>query len=163
VHITIKPPGDCETNELSEFVKAVMQGGEVAPVGLDRRVSQAHVLAFAREGQDLCGVAALKSPRGGYRKSIFTKTGATIPAIEYPLELGWLFVAPGNRGNGISQSLVGSVLAHAGSKSVFATTRTDNAAMRTVLLKSGFIRHGQDYESNRGTHKLTLFLHQKTQ
>ncbi len=87
---------------------------------------------------------------------MFRQAAARQNAAEYPLELGWVFVAPGYRGEGIAERLCRMLMARVPATGVFATTRPDNAAMMTILEALGFARIGAPYR--RGDEELVLFV-----
>lgn len=156
--VTVKLPRECSATEVSDFASFVNAGGEVIPEGLEGRVREAHALFFLRENSCLLGIAALKNPNATYRASVFKKTAASVSAAQFPLELGWVFVMPSARGRKLSHSLVGAAVTHAAGKNVFATSREDNLGMHAPLLAAAFSKHGVEYASSRGTHRLALFL-----
>lgn len=156
--VTIKSPQQCSAKEVGDFAAFVNAGGEVISEGLEGRVREAHALFFLRENSCLLGIAALKNPNATYRASVFKKAAASASAAQFPLELGWVFVLPSARGRKLSHSLVRAAIAHAAGKNVFATSRTDNPGMHAPLLAASFSKHGVEYASSRGTHRLALFL-----
>lgn len=157
--IAVKSPQTCLPSELADFTAFVAAGAEVARAGLEGRVSNAYSLLFLRENSCLLGIGALKSPLSTYSASVFKKAAATLPATQYPLELGWVFVLPSARGKGLSHRLVQAALDRAGDRQVFATARSDNLRIHASLHAASFARHGSEYPSNRGPHRLVLFLH----
>ena len=156
--ITVKSPQDCSPGELGDFAALVLAGGEVIREGLEGRVLAAHALFFLRENSCLLGIAALKNPTARYRASTFKKACATALPSQYPLELGWVFVMPSARGRKLSHRLAQAAVAHAAQTQIFATSRIDNPAMHAPLIAASFTKHGTDYASDRGTHRLALFL-----
>jgi hypothetical protein len=158
VNIAAKSPQDCSPGELRDFATLVLAGGEVIREGLEARVSKAHALFFSRESSCLLGIAALKKPAAGYRVSLLKKAGATVSPSQCVLELGWVFVTPSARGRNLSHRLTRAAVDYAGSARVFATSRTDNPGMHAPLLAASFKKHGHDYASDRGAHRLELFL-----
>lgn len=156
--VTIKSPRECSAKEVGDFAAFVNAGGEVISEGLEGRVREAHSLLFLRENSCLLGIAALKNPNATYRASVFKKAAASASAAQFPLELGWVFVLPSARGRRLSHSLVRAAVTHAAGKSVFATSRTDNLGMHASLLAAAFSKHGVEYASSHGTHRLALFL-----
>ena len=159
ISLTAKVPRECPPAELADFVALVLTGGEVARDGLEDRVRRAQILLFLHREGELVGIAALKKPDPGYRADTFAKAGATCEPEHFRLELGWVFVKPTARRTGLSHRLVNAATAHAGSTRVFATSRTDNLGMHAALLGASFVRHGNEYASNRGIHRLVLFLY----
>ena len=158
VSITVKSPQDCSPGELGDFAALVVAGGEIIREGLEGRVLAAHALFLLREDSCLLGIAALKNPAARYRASTFKKACATALPSQYPLELGWVFVMPSARGRKLSHRLAQAAVAHAAQAQIFATSRIDNPAMHAALITASFTKHGTDYPSDRGTHRLALFL-----
>jgi GNAT superfamily N-acetyltransferase len=156
--IEVKRPQNCTQNELADFADLVLVGGEVIREGLDGRIQDAYALFFLREASSLLGIAALKNPSARYRGSVFKKACATESALHYPLELGWVFVVPSARGRRLSRRLVDAVVMHAAQRQIFATSRVDNTAMHASLIDVSFVKHGTEYVSHRGTHRIALFL-----
>lgn len=155
--VYVKAPAACSDAELGEFVAMVDSGGKVASAGLLQRVKNARSLSFlgGDRGQ-LIGVAGLKLPETGYRRRVASKSGVDLPAETFPLELGWIFVTPGERG-GRSKALCEPLLQSAIRDGVFATTGTENMAMQTTLKNLGFERVGREWKSVEGDGELCLF------
>ncbi len=161
--ITVKAPGACDAEELKAFERFVRKGGEVQSHGLATLVRQANALAFVHSSRQVVGVGALKQPLAGYRKSVFEKSAAVRAAAEFPVELGWIYVAPAERGKGHSGRLVEALLKRAPDAGIFATSRTDNTPMHRSLERFGFVRAGKPYTSTRGRYKLQLFVRSAAQ
>lgn len=148
---------DCTTQALAEFEKLVIEGGAVNPQGLAQRIRNASRLLFLRtsDGQ-LVGVAALKHPRLVYRNRVFANAQATVPADEYPVELGWVVVAKSYQGRRLSTRMVGELLPFAKNQNIFATTRADERVM-SFASDYGFKINGNPYASGHG-YDLVLYL-----
>jgi predicted GNAT family N-acyltransferase len=73
--------------------------------------------------------------------------------------LGYIYVEEVLRGQHIASNLVERAMREAGNVGVFATTRTDNAAMQKILCRNGFVLAGNPYLSNDGQRNLSLFVH----
>jgi predicted GNAT family N-acyltransferase len=146
---------------LADFENLVIEGGAVDPQGLTERIRNASRLLFLRasDGQ-LVGVGALKHPAPGYRHRVFSEAGATAPAEEYRVELGWVVVARSHEGQRLSTRIVGELLTFAKNENVFATTRADQRVMRFAS-DHGFKINGKPYPSGRG-YDLVLYLHNAT-
>lgn len=155
--VILKVPADCSDQELERFEGLVRQGGEVQLGGLSGRIREAAALTFAMHEDRLVAVAALKKPTDGYRVGVFQKAGVA-PLDSGHLELGWVFVLPDCRGRGLARRVVADTLVTSGPSGVFATTRSDNHAMRKVLEREHFVRMGQPYKSVRGVYELSLFI-----
>jgi predicted GNAT family N-acyltransferase len=150
-------PSDCTAQALADFEKLVIEGGAVNPQGLAQRIRNASRLLFLRASDDrLVGVGALKHPRPAYRNRVFADAQATVPAEDYPVELGWVVVAKSLQGRRLSTRIVGELLSFAKNENVFATTRADERVM-SFAADYGFKINGKPYPSGRG-YDLVLYL-----
>ena len=152
-------PVDCSADDLEGFRILIESGEEVDPRGLIDRIANASKLVF-RHGTDgeVIGIAALKIPNPGYRQDVFANAGSRRFSNCFAFELGWVFVVPKHRHMGIATEVVRSALRAANEAAVFATTRTDNGAMRRLLEGLDFAAEGATYSSSRGPHSLQLFI-----
>src|SRR5687768_5046062 len=116
------PPAGFEPKEIDDFVAFVLAGGEVTSDGLKDRVMGAPSIAYLRTKGCLLGVAGLKSPESGYRKSVAAKSHTRLTEEEFPYELGWVFILPSARGRKLSLPLCQPLIAAAKSAGVFATS-----------------------------------------
>jgi GNAT superfamily N-acetyltransferase len=154
-----RTPKDCSKVEIEQFIALVLKGDEVVAEGLEGRVRRAEELIFLRtEAGQLTGIAALKHPSGGYRTSIAKKTGIELPVALLPYELGWIYVEMDWRKQGLSGHLVESALTAIRGAGVFSTSRADNTPMHRTLERYGFNTQGGDYQSDRGDHRIRLFV-----
>ncbi len=157
MEIIIRPPIFCSPVELAGFSRLVLAGGAVDPAGFQERLATARCLVFARD-QALAGVGAVKRPAGDYRQRVFTAAGCELTqAAKNGEEIGWIAVSPEWRGSGIGRLLLGALLKEIGASSCFATTRTDNGAMRRLLESNFFERTGRPFESRLGDYTLVLY------
>ena len=142
---------------LADFENLVVEGGAVNPQGLTQRIRNASRLLFLRapDGQ-LLGVGALKQPRPAYREKVFADARATVPADEYPVELGWVVVAKSYQGRRLSTRIVGELLAFAKNENIFATTRADEHVL-SFAFDCGFKTNGKPFPSGNG-YDLVLYL-----
>jgi GNAT superfamily N-acetyltransferase len=163
VKLVTKSGTACSQAEFGAYVAYVRAGGEVSLQGLGDRIREAPVLAFAYISGLLVGIAALKNPRVSYRSRISKGIGFPLPISAFPFELGWVYVSPEARRQGISASLLQAVLAAHSANGVFATTRTDNEPMQRSLNKLGFAAVGSAYLSGRGKHSLQVFVRHAAQ
>ncbi len=155
----IKPPSDCDATELDAFEALVRTGGEVTEAGLRQRITNASHLLFLYDSFGvLAGVSALKHPNKDYRTNVFQRAQATSSAASYPVELGWVFVAPSHQGQHLSRPLVEQLLPYAAVSLVYATTRADNEWMQRTLVRYGFHQNGSPYRSSRGDYDLALYV-----
>lgn len=161
--LLVKSPGDCSNLDIELFIAFVRAGGEVSVQGLTERVRSAAALVFVRVNGNVVGVAALKQPQATYRRRVSSESGAPLTAAEFPYELGWVYVSPESRGNGLSCLLSRAAIAASNGAGVFATSRTDNVAMHRSLGKVGFVPVGKTYVSGRSKHSLQVFVYHAAQ
>jgi predicted GNAT family N-acyltransferase len=155
-------PSECSGQALAEFEKLVIEGGAVNPQGLVQRIRNASRLLFLRVSDgELVGTAALKHPRLGYRNRVFADAQSTVPAGEYPVELGWVVVAKAYQGRRLSTRIVGELLPFAKNENIFATTRADERVM-SFASDYGFKINGKPYASGHG-YDLVLYLRNAAQ
>lgn len=154
IHCT--EPLACTEEERQRFARLVRQGFAGTSADLDSRIRSAHCLAFYYNDSTLGGIAALKGPPAQYCANVFTQAEAPQQSAEYRMELGWVFVAPGHRGEGVAERLCRALMARVPGTGVFATTRPDNVAMMTILRALGFARVGVPYL--RHDEELALFV-----
>jgi GNAT superfamily N-acetyltransferase len=134
----------------------VIEGGEVNPIGLPRRVRLAEKLIFLPGSEGLLGVAALKNPEHKYRAYIAELSGVAVPASDFLYELGWVVVSPAAQNQGHSLCLSLAALDPAGNNGVLATSH--NTRMQSTLLKLGFVSAGVAYPSRFQDRQIQLFL-----
>ncbi len=155
--VDVKGPRECSDREREEFLKLVVQGGEVATKGLPNRIMTAEALGFLRVDDRLVGIAAVKNPSDKYRNKISDHSGFSLPEQTFLYELGWIFIAPAARGNKYSFHLAKDVITTVAGAGIFATSRSDNVAMHRVLDELGFQASGTAYKSTHGEYELRLF------
>ena len=150
-------PSDCTAQALADFESLVIEGGAVNPEGLAQRIRNASRLLFLRAPDDqLIGAGALKHPRPEYRNKVFADARATVPADEYPVELGWVVVARSYQGRRLSTRIVSELLTFAKDENIFATTRADERVL-SFAFDCGFKINGQPFPSGNGD-DLVLYL-----
>jgi GNAT superfamily N-acetyltransferase len=151
-------PSACTAQELADFEKLVVEGGAVDPEGLGQRIRKASRLLFLRTPEDqLVGVGALKNPSPAYRAKVFANARATVPADEYPIELGWVVVAKSHQGRRFSTRIVSELLPFVRKQNIYGTTRADERVL-SFAFDCGFSVNGKPYPSGRG-YDLVLYLH----
>jgi hypothetical protein len=155
--VEVKSPTECSDEEIEEFCTLVASGGEVALQGLEGRVRGASLLCFLWHSGELVGVAGLKHPSVNHREEVETGSGEALDSTKIPLELGWVYVRPEQRG-GRSMAICAPLLERVRSVGVFATSRADNVPMHSTLSKLGFKRSGDDWPSGLNPAKLLLFI-----
>lgn len=153
----LREPAACTKVQRREFERFVREGFGGSDEGLPGRIRDASRLAFCYStGDTLVAIAGLKVPAERHRNDVFNKAYARASSADYPLELGWVFVVPSHRGNGIGESLCRQLLEGVPASGVFATTRPNNSPMIRILDALGFTRVGKPFP--RRDHELLLFL-----
>src|SRR4051794_16713541 len=88
--LAVRRPEDCSELEIDGFVSLVLDGGQVDPRNLKQTVlAHGHRLGFARVGDFLAGIAAVKKPARHYVINVFTKAGVASHDEYYELEIAW--------------------------------------------------------------------------
>jgi GNAT superfamily N-acetyltransferase len=144
--------------ELTEIQRLVIAGGEVNPHTLPTLMSRAFALAYATSARRIVAVGGLKCPHSSYRASVFRKASAQLDPSQFPFELGWIYVTPSVRGQGIADAIVTSLVQRLGGAAAYATSRVDNARMHASLIRASFAPHGEAYSSQLGSVPLQLFV-----
>jgi len=157
--IQVKRKAECSEGEMDEFERLVIEGDEVSPRGLRRRIEKAEALAFCCDGNNVIGIGALKNPDRSYTDRVFKKAKATLDPSRFTKEIGWVFVDNTYRRQHIGSRLVHDILRFAGEVDMFATTRANNDAMQSILVEYGFCENGAPYQSeDEDRHELKLFI-----
>ena len=157
--IKIKTPAECLSDELARFIELVKEGEEVNRSTLRELVSLAQFLAFSyNELNTLIGVGAIKQPYTTYRDGVFKKAKSDLKFSQFNIELGWIYIEETSRRCGLGKMIVRELLEKIKDKKIYATTRTDNNAMKSILREFIFYESGKEYESTRGEHSLVLFV-----
>ena len=152
---TCAAPSRYTSGERAEFLRLVHLGGEANAT--PERIRRAEVLAMAWDDGGVAGVAALKRPLDSYREKVARRSGFSLVSSEWLYELGYVFVLLEHRGQGHANRLVEHALRAAGRRNVFATVRTNNAAMQAALRRFGFNQAGRDYLSDDAERTLSLW------
>jgi GNAT superfamily N-acetyltransferase len=98
----------------------------------------------------LVGVGAVKR-LSAHHSTIVRRTGFK-DLVSFSAEIGYFFVDPTCRGNGLAGNLFNALLSRSPG-AVYATTREDNEAMQRILTKNGFTRAGQPWDSRQSPGK----------
>jgi ribosomal protein S18 acetylase RimI-like enzyme len=153
-----RAPHALSETEIQDFIALVRAGGEVGNNVLEQNVRNAESLLTIHRGECLAAVGALKRPTSTYRDGIVSKSGVTLNQADFPFELGYIFVLPSARGQGLASKLSRLAMRERDHRGVFATTRVANDHMAHILRTLGFEAQGKPYASGRGKYKLRLFL-----
>ena len=140
-----------------EIVQLLKIAGEVEPKGLETRLRATNKFAIVLHEDAVAGRGALKSPLDSYRKKVFDKSKAKLAAADYPIELGYIAVSGKMRSQGIGPAITKSLLENLVDQQVYATTKSTNRKMQTILLRNGFICVGEAYKPERGNYSLLFW------
>lgn len=146
--VVVQTPKSCGDPELDQFSSKVAGGGEVAD-GVRDRVQRAFRLGFIMYESKVVGTAALKKPTKEYRGKVFKKAGSVLDPVDYPYELGWIFLDVEHRKKSQMTRLINELLPTAAGAALFATTRTSNEVMQEMLLQLKFLEEGLQYQSEQ--------------
>ena len=72
-------------------------------------IKLAHRLIFIELNDGCVSVGALKCPNENYKNRVFLKSGVPDSGSDYQYELGYLYISPKSRGNGVGSFLMQSV------------------------------------------------------
>lgn len=157
----IKEPSEFSEREIEDFFLLAKKGGEVDLHGLVKRIKKAICLAFHYEQDKPIGIVGLKQSNENYKNRVFRNAGVPKEAKKYSSEIGWAYTDCGHRGKGICTILVQKILEKFESENIYATVRTDNAAMHKILEKTGFSRIGKPYQGRKSNY-IQLFVRTKS-
>ncbi len=155
--IVIQAPNKVSESEFDKFAALVIVGGEVAD-GIRERLTGAYRLGFVFYENEVVGTAAIKKPLISYRRKVFSKAKTNLSPNDYSYELGWIFLHEQHRKKGQMTRLLDKMMPLTKDKSVFSTTRSDNAVMQKILPQLGFEKVGVGYKSERQPSKNILLF-----
>jgi GNAT superfamily N-acetyltransferase len=156
--IVTRSPDELSDKEFNDFKSLILEGGEVIRAGLNERIRKAKRLVLLHMVGNLIGIGALKKQNARYRRCLASKSETCLPAIEYPFELGWIFVSSSYRRKGLAGMIAEAALSVANGVGIFATSRSDNTAIHALLQRYGFIPAGTPYASGHRNYNLQLFV-----
>lgn len=140
----IKKPIDCSKEELDLFKDLVLEGGQVDPDGLEKRIKDCRLLGFYyNDKEELVGVSALKSKSKNSVEAIKAKAKVSDNIIPQ-VELGYSVTKKEYRGQGINRIINDRLLYEIGNENIYATT--DNDTMRKYLINKGFTKKGSSFK-----------------
>ncbi|MEP7174506.1 MAG: hypothetical protein ABI705_13535 [Aestuariivirga sp.] len=142
----------------SEIIQLLESTREVVRQGLEVRLEEADALAVVFHQNTVIACGALKSPSDLYRLDAFKRSNSNLLPEHYPLELGYVAVSGKMRKNGIGPAITRSLVELRGKSGIYATTRSTNRKMQTILLQNGFNCVGLPYKSKRGKYSLMLWV-----
>jgi ribosomal protein S18 acetylase RimI-like enzyme len=157
MHITVQRYTSCTDRQSAAFLALAAAGGEVPIDYIKSGVARAKALLWIEDNGSMVAVAAVKVPLPSYRRGTFNKA-KVLGNAQFPLEIGYICVDANHRRKGYGKALVEMAVEIAGADGIFATTRTNNDGMKTILEDAGFRLTGQAYPSSEDLARL-LCLH----
>ena len=154
--IIIKRPRDCSKDEQLSFKHLVVEGGQVKPEGLDRKISECKFLGFCYVGNELASIAAIKTKDESYFNGLCEKASAELPDKSPTLELGYCFTNHHHRGKKYNSRVNDALLEKIKGHEVFATTAHDS--MHSYFVIRNFKKVGKPYD---GTYNKGIVLYLK--
>lgn len=136
-------------------------GGAVEEGHVEAGINRAGVILFlAKDESKIVGVAALKIPNHSYRTRLESIKGSqySIPAEQFPFELGYVATAPEYTGQGIAKKLTTVAVnrfLQCSNQGIFATT-SDEAMLKTILPDVGFKIRGEPWPNENSDGELRL-------
>lgn len=156
VQYQLSGPDQIDAQTLQALAQLISIGSEVDGTMVLRNLKAASSIAYAMDGQNPVGVIVLKNPVESYRNKVFQAAG--VPELEqnYKLELGYVYMLPEYRTQGVSARLL-RLMNRSITVPAFATTRENNTTINTILKFAGFKQTGEPYSSARGDYQLFLW------
>jgi len=145
--LEIRSPEECTEHEIDGFVSLLLDGGQVDPTNLKQTVvANGHRLAFARVGDLIAGIAAVKKPSRYYVINVFGKADEASHAEYYEFEIAWCCTFPEYGGRGLCRRLIGRLLSEVSGRNLFATTVARNEAMIKIFTGFEFEKFGHVFD-----------------
>lgn len=156
MYLQINRFGYMSEQDQKDIVNLIKIGNEANSELIHLRMDNSLFTAYLRKENEIIGTATIKRPELSYRTYVFEKAGLIWHPENIPLELGYVFLSPKYRNQGLAFELCHSLIKLIPMQPIFATTREDNDRMKLILRKLHFKREGQAYE-NRSRTKLLEF------
>ncbi|WP_390911896.1 hypothetical protein [Pseudosulfitobacter sp. SM2401] len=160
---TIRSRRQMSLSETTEFASIIYSYGAVKGTlaQITDRVLKVDAICYVRMGNRMVATAALKQPANSYRKKLESETKANVSEADFPLEMGYVVVVEGHRGEKLpekgrlSDMVMAKVMTQAKGRGVFATTKIE-VFVETALPALGFGVVGKYQNATKQTiHVLT--------
>lgn len=151
--IKVNSPRNIPDDLIHKLVDLVAKGGEVAMDVVYKNIKSSPIVAWVETDNKPIAVGVLKTPMAVYRQKVFQSAGKSELVNKYKLELGYIYVEPDFRSQGLASGIVNSL----SRANVYATTRENNSKMNSILQNAGFVQAGNPYPSARGDYKIILW------
>lgn len=151
-------PIDCSAAFINQFVKIVLEGGEVPIGNLRRGIPMAEMLFFTGLPGKLMGVSAIRYANEFYHKHLFEQAGVPEMYNPYSVEVCWLCVLPEFRGKGVWSNNKRARLAYLDNRPYHAIHRAENELISDPIKQTVYNQAGSDFYSKTSNDKLRLFV-----
>lgn len=146
---------------MRQITNLILKGDEVNPQTLPNRLSESALIAFIVDNDIIIATATIKKPLDSYKKKVFANSKSNLSITDFPFELGYVMVDENRREGKLASQLCRELSKIFLSQNLFATTRTDNLRMQSILRKNYYTEIGIQYPNRTNTAFLKLFIKQK--
>lgn len=161
MNLKIKNHSDLSNYELTQITDLILKGDEVNPETLTDRLSESTLIAFFEDNNKIVATATIKKPLDSYKTKVFTNSKSNLSINDYSFELGYVMVDENCREGKLASRLCRELSKIFLSENLFATTRTDNLRMQSILRKNYYTEIGVQYPTRNNKGFLKLFIKQK--
>jgi hypothetical protein len=158
MELLISPFGAISEKEQIAIINLIKIGNEANAELVLNRMESSLLTAYIKLEMGIMGTATIKRPELSYRTYVFDQACLSKSPENIPLELGYVFISPSFRNQGLALKLCKSLLGLIPKQAVFATTRSDNEGMKAILQKLDFNQEGVAYENRSKTNMLQFYF-----
>jgi hypothetical protein len=156
--LQISPFGAISEKNQQEIVNLIKIGNEANAELVLNRMESSLLTAYIRGDIGIIGTATIKRPELDYRTYVIDQACLSKSPKNIPLELGYVFISPSFRNQGLALKLCKSLVGLIPKQAVFATTRSDNEGMKAILQELDFNQEGIAYENRSKTKLLQFYI-----
>lgn len=149
-------PANINPSLLTDIADLIVAGAEVPSNQVQRNLQQAVNIVWASDHGRTMGVVVLKRPIPSYKDYVFQSAGVANQAQHYNQELGYVYVLPKYRAQGVGAKML-RIMNRNVQQPVFATTRENNRTINTILKWAKFDVTGDPWASSRGNYRIMLW------
>ncbi len=158
MELQISPFRSISDQGQKDIVNLIKIGNEANSELIMERLENSLVTAWLQLENRIVGTATIKSPEFSYRSFVVEKAALGRTPENISLELGYVFVLPSFRNQGLALQLCNSLIQQIPNLSIFATTRHDNSGMKSILHTLNFSKEGNSYENRSKTNMLEFYF-----
>lgn len=153
----IAKPQELSETERCEIVTFVHRYGHVPKIKyVCDGVRNAHLVLYSSYNNTIVGTAVIKQWDQDHVERLFTKAKAKQDAHQFTYELGYVATHPDYLRRKIAKGLIEKSLKQVSEKPIYATVRSDNDKMLSLLEHFDFVIDGEKYASIEGHYNLSL-------